>query len=225
MSHEFRTPINLMMGYVQLVQEGMLGDLKAEQGEALRQSLRYSKNLLNLLTDLLYASRLQARIANILITRVNLGRILDVLRSDIEVWLKENLTLDWQVPLDLPLVETDGDKVKQIVHCLVNNAIKFTEAGSVRVALRVVPESSILEIEVADTGSGIPEDQISRIFDLFHQVDSSTSRGFEGAGLGLYIVKNNAELLGGEVKVASELGRGSTFAVTLPIRIVSGTTP
>jgi signal transduction histidine kinase/DNA-binding response OmpR family regulator len=219
MSHEFRTPINLMMGYVQLVQEGMLGELKAEQSEALTQSLRHSKELLKLITDLLYASRLQARNANILIARVNLGRILDVLRFDLEALLTENLTLHWDVPLDLPALETDGDKIKQIVYCLVDNAIKFTEAGSVRAALRVAPESSRLEIEVADTGSGIPQDQIPVIFDLFRQVDSSATRGFEGAGLGLYIVKNNTELLGGEVKVTSEVGKGSTFTVTIPVRL------
>jgi signal transduction histidine kinase len=214
-----------MMGYVQLVQEGMLGELKAEQGEALRQSLRHSKDLLKLITDLLYASRLQARNASILITRVNLGRILDVLRFDLEALLTENLRLDWDVPLDLPVVETDGDKVKQIVYCLVDNAIKFTEAGAVRVFLRVVAESSRLEIEVADTGLGIPEDQIWQIFDLFRQIDSSSTRGHEGAGLGLYIVKNNTELLGGELKVRSEVGKGSVFAVTLPIRIVNNVTP
>ena len=219
MSHEFRTPINLMMGYVQLVQEGMLGELTTEQGEALRQSLRHSKDLLKLITDLLYASRLQARNASILITRVNLGRILDVLRFDLEALLTENLRLDWDVPLDLPVVETDGDKVKQIVYCLVDNAIKFTEAGAVRVFLRVVAESSRLEIEVADTGLGIPEDQIWQIFDLFRQIDSSSTRGHEGAGLGLYIVKNNTELLGGELKVRSEVGGGSTFTVTIPVRL------
>jgi len=225
MSHEFRTPINLMMGYVALVQEGMLGELNAEQNDALRQSLHYSKNLLTLLTDLLYASRLQARNANIFATKVNIGRILDVLKSDLEVLLKENLTLHWDVPLDLPVVETDGDKVKQIVHCLVDNAIKFTDAGAVQVALRVVPETSRLEIEVTDTGPGIPVEQISLIFDLFRQLDSSSTRAHEGAGLGLYIVKSNAELLGGEVTVTSELGKGSSFTVTLPIRIGRNDTP
>jgi len=221
MSHEFRTPINLMMGYMALVQEGMLGELKAEQSDALKQSLRYSKNLLNLITDLLYANQLQAQNANILVTRVNVGKILDVLRSDLEVSLKENVMLHWHAPLDLPVVETDGDKVKQIVHCLIDNAIKFTEAGTVQVAVRVLQETSSLEIEVADTGTGIPEDQIPLIFDLFRQVDSSSTRSYEGAGLGLYIVKNNTKLLGGDLKVESELGRGSRFRVIIPVRIRS----
>jgi signal transduction histidine kinase len=221
MSHEFRTPINLMIGYVELVQEGMLGELKEEQSEALKQSLRQSKNLLRLLTDLLYASRLQAQNAHVFATRVELARLLAALKSDFEMSLRENLALRWDVPGNLPAIETDADKIKQIVHSLVDNAVKFTETGEVHLAIGLARTQSLLQIDVRDTGIGIPEDQIPLIFDLFRQVDSSSTRSYEGAGLGLYIVKNNAALLGGNVKVASELGRGSTFTVILPVRILS----
>jgi signal transduction histidine kinase/DNA-binding response OmpR family regulator len=221
MSHEFRTPINLMIGYVQLVQEGMLGELKEEQSEALKQSLRQSKNLLRLLTDLLYASRLQAQNAHVFATRVELARLLAVLRSDFELSLPETLALRWDVPGDLPVIETDADKIKQIIHCLVDNAIKFTETGEVQVGIGLVPAQSLLRIVVTDSGIGIPRDQVPLIFDLFRQVDSSSTRSYEGAGLGLYIVKNNAALLGGEVTVVSEPGKGSTFTVMLPVRIIS----
>jgi signal transduction histidine kinase/CheY-like chemotaxis protein len=221
MSHEFRTPINLMIGYVELVQDGMLGELKEEQSDALKQSLRQSKKLLRLLTDLLYASRLQARNAHVFATRIELARLITVLQSDFEVALRENLALRWDMPSDVPLIETDADKIKQIVYCLVDNAIKFTETGEIRVVLDLMPNQSLLQIAVTDTGIGIPEDQIPLIFDLFRQIDSSSTRTYEGAGLGLYIVKNNADLLGGDVKVVSEVGSGSTFTVIVPVRIVS----
>jgi signal transduction histidine kinase len=221
MSHEFRTPINLMIGYVELVHDGMLGELKEEQSDALKQSLRQSKNLLRLLTDLLYASRLQAQNAHVFATRVELAKLIAVLRADFEASLPENLALRWDMASDLPLIETDADKVKQIVYCLVDNGVKFTESGEVRVEIGLARNQNLLRIAVRDTGIGIPEDQIPLIFDLFRQIDSSSTRSYEGAGLGLYIVKNNAVLMGGNVEVISELGRGSTFIVTLPVRIAS----
>jgi K+-sensing histidine kinase KdpD len=155
MSHELRTPINLMMGYVEMVQEGMLGEIKDEQSEALKQSLDHSRHLLSMITDILHATKLQARKVTILTTSVNVGKIIDDLKSDFAASLKKNLTLNWKIPADLPVVETDGDKLRQIIQGLVDNAIKFTKAGAVQVAVRVLPEKSSLEIEVADTGMGI----------------------------------------------------------------------
>jgi signal transduction histidine kinase len=173
-----------------------------------------------LLTDLLYASRLQAQNAHVFATRVEPAKLITVLRSDFEESLPENLSLRWDMRNDLPIIETDADKVKQIIYCLVDNAVKFTERGEIRGEIGVSPDRNLLRIAVTDSGIGIPEDQIPLIFDLFRQIDSSSTRSYEGAGLGLYIVKSNALLLGGNVEVVSELGRGSTFTVTLPVRIV-----
>jgi signal transduction histidine kinase/DNA-binding response OmpR family regulator len=215
MSHELRTPINVMMGYVELVQEGLLGEIKPEQNEALKKSLHHSRNLLGMVTDILQATRIQARDIKLENSSVSLLEIIDDLKANYEP-SKNGLTLSWDVPVELPALETDGNKIKQILQSLIDNAIKFTEAGAVRITVRNLPEASKLEFDVSDTGRGIAEDKIPMIFDLFHQSDSSSTRRHEGIGLGLYLVKKTTELLGGEVKAKSELGKGSTFTVILP---------
>ena len=217
MSHELRTPLNVMIGYVGLVQEGMLGEIKAEQNEALKKSLHYSKNLLGMITDILQATRIQARDVKLENSNVSFGRIIEELRSAYEISLTKDLSLNWDIPPDLPVMETDGSKVRQILKNLVDNAIKFTESGAVVISARHLSETNQVELRVADTGKGIAEDKIPLIFDMFRQLDSSATRAHEGVGLGLYLVKKNTELLGGEVNVKSELGKGSTFTVVLPI--------
>jgi PAS domain S-box-containing protein len=217
MSHELKTPIGMMMGYVEVVQEGMLGEIKAEQSAALKQSLDHSRRLLNMITGILEATKLRARDVSLHATSVNLKRFFADLKSDFGLSPKQDVTLKWHLPGDLPVVKTDAYKLKQILQSLIDNAIKFTDAGTVEVTARSVPDSDRLELEVTDTGRGIASDQIAGIFDLFRQIDSLTTRSHEGAGLGLYLVKKNTELLGGEVKVTSELGKGSKFTVSLRI--------
>ena len=136
---------------------------------------------------------------------------------------------------------TDSAKLKQILQNLINNAIKFTDKGAVTIAARVIgigdqelgiragsesanpnsqsltPNSRFVELRVADTGVGIPNEQLQRIFDKFYQVDSSETRLYGGVGLGLYIVKKFTELLGGQIEVESEVEKGTTFTVTLPL--------
>jgi signal transduction histidine kinase len=217
MSHELRTPLNVMMGYVRLVQEGMLGEIKPEQNEALKKSLQHSENLLNMISDILQATRMRVRDIKLENSNVSVVRILEGLRAAYEISLQKELTLSWDIPPDLPVMETDGNKIEQILKNLIDNAVKFTESGCVTISARHLSETNKLELQVADTGRGIAEDQIPMIFDMFRQVDSSMTRRYEGVGLGLYLVKKNVELLGGDVKVKSELDKGSTFIVTLPI--------
>jgi signal transduction histidine kinase len=216
MSHELRTPLNVMMGYVGLVQEGMLGEIKPEQNEALKKSLHHSRNLLSMITDILQATRIEARDVTLENSNVSLRRIIEELRSTYEISLTKDLSLVWDIPPDLPVMETDGSKVKQILKNLIDNAIKFTESGTVAISARHVSETNKVELQVADTGRGIAEDKIPVIFDMFRQLDSSSTRRYEGVGLGLYLVRKNAELLGGEVNVESALGKGSTFTLLLP---------
>lgn len=123
------------------------------------------------------------------------------------------------IPPDLPSIETDGLKLKQILQNVINNAIKFTNSGSVTVSVRHFSEAKQFEFQVADTGIGIPKEKIPFIFDRFHQVDSSETRSFEGVGLGLYIAKAFTELLGGKVAVESEPEKGSTFTIQIPSEI------
>jgi len=134
------------------------------------------------------------------------------------------LTIDWDYPLDLPSVETDSGKLKEILQNLLNNAIKFTEEGTVSITARYRPEAETVVLRVADTGAGIPKELVPIIFEKFRQVDGSNTRLHGGVGLGLYIVKKYTELIGGEVEVKSELGMGSTFTVTIPCETARYTT-
>jgi signal transduction histidine kinase len=115
------------------------------------------------------------------------------------------------------VIKTDDEKFKAIIQNLVNNAIKFTEQGVVRISARHLVEADSIELRVADSGIGIPPEKLESIFEMFQQADSSASRKYGGVGLGLYIVKKFAELLGGSVTVQSKLAEGSTFIVTLPV--------
>jgi len=216
MSHELRTPINIMMGYVELVQDGMLGEIKPEQNDALNKSLRQSHNLLNIVSDILQATNMQTRAYQLEIAVVNIGKIFDCLRTRFENSVEKELTLSWDIPKDLPMIKTDGNKLQAILHCLIDNAIKFTDSGIVRISARNLAAQQI-EIQVADTGKGIASDKVPLIFDLFRQLDSSSTRRHGGIGLALYLAKKHAELLGGDLKVQSELGKGSTFTLLLPV--------
>ena len=149
------------------------------------------------------------------------------MRGDIKT-----VSLIWDYPGAAMPVTTDGAKVRQILQNLINNALKFTKKGTVTVRAHIVEESSRrkgaenstpashvskwLEFKVADTGIGIPSEKHEAIFNKFHQVDSSETRLYGGVGLGLYIVKNFTEMLGGEVAVDSNVGNGTTFTVRLP---------
>jgi signal transduction histidine kinase len=116
-------------------------------------------------------------------------------------------------------------RLRQILTNLVNNAIKFTERGTVYISAQTRDDSETFEIRVADTGPGIPEDRLDRIFEKFHQIDNATTRNFSGAGLGLYIVKSFVDLLDGTISVESKVGAGSVFTVRLPIKVDPTATP
>jgi signal transduction histidine kinase len=131
------------------------------------------------------------------------------------------MELVWDYPAELPNIETDGSKLRQILQNIINNAIKFTEKGAVTTSVRYLPDAKKVEFVVADTGIGIARDETPYIFERFHQVDSSQTRSFEGVGLGLYIVKEFTALLGGKISVESELDKGSTFTLTIPSEIAS----
>jgi signal transduction histidine kinase len=118
---------------------------------------------------------------------------------------------------DLPVVTTDVVKLKSILENLVNNAIKFTDAGNVLISARHLPENGTIKFKVTDTGIGIPREEIPLIFEKFHQADGSQTRAFGGVGLGLHIVKKYSELLGAQIEVESEQNVGSTFTLTLPL--------
>jgi signal transduction histidine kinase len=222
MSHELRTPLNVIMGYTGIVQGGMLGEIKREQSEALEKALSHSRDLLSMIDRIMQATQIEAHEINLERAAVSLSSILDGLRSAYEFLLNDRLTLIWDYPSDLPVLQTDGDKLKHILQNLIDNAVKFTEEGWIKISARNLAEHKRIIFEVADTGIGVAKENLPVIFDMFRQVDGSATRRHEGIGLGLYIVKKYVGLLGGKVNVESEPGKGSTFTITIPSEYSDG---
>ena len=216
MSHELRTPLNIVMGYTQLLREGVLGEINSRQSEAMSTIAARSKELLDMINSVLYATSIEARAAKLETGQVSLKDLLLELKTEYEPQSGNPIELIWDDPSELPDVETDGVKLKQILQNLINNAIKFTEKGDVTISARYLPDVKEIEFRVSDTGIGMSTDEVAKIFERFYQVDGSQTRSFGGFGLGLYIVKEFTELLGGRLAVESERDKGSTFTLTLP---------
>ena len=217
MSHELRTPLNVVVGYSGMLKDGLLGELNPRQQEALGKVINRANDQLTLVNNILFATVLEAEKLKIDIHEVNLGDFLDQLRSIYEAPINKEITLSWDYPVELTFVRTDSGKLKQILRNLIDNAIKFTEKGSVTVSAGYISDARAVQFKVADTGIGISKEHLPLIFEKFRQADSSETRPFGGVGIGLYIVKKLTESLGGTVDVESELGKGSTFTVTLPL--------
>jgi signal transduction histidine kinase len=215
-SHELRTPVNVIMGYGAILQSKMLGEINAEQDNALEKMNANSKELLNMIEELLEATKIEAGAVEPEMHEIQLSPFLDELRSNYSVPLNKEIRLDWNYPADLPAIKTDGEKLRHILLNVVGNAIKYTKQGSIAMSARHFPETGQVEFEVADTGIGIPQEELPHIFEMFSQVKGGRTRSNEGVGLGLYIVKKFTEVLGGEIRVTSEVGKGSTFTIAIP---------
>jgi signal transduction histidine kinase len=221
MSHELRTPINVVMGYAQLLKDGALGDTNPQQAAAVDTIAARSKDLLDMINSLLFATSLEGNGTKLEPGEVSLKDFVCELERDYKPQSTGEIELVWDYPAELPNIETDGSKLRQILQNIINNAIKFTEKGAVTTSVRYLPDAKKVEFVVADTGIGITRDETPYIFERFHQVDSSQTRSFEGVGLGLYIVKEFTALLGGKICVESELDKGSTFTLSIPSEIAS----
>jgi signal transduction histidine kinase len=215
-SHELRTPVNVIMGYGAILQSKMLGEINEKQGDALEKMSANSKELLNMIEQLLEATKIEAGAVVPEIHEIRLSPFLDELRTNYLVPLNKEIRFDWNYPADLPAIETDGEKLRHILLNVVGNAIKYTKQGSIAMSARHLPEAGQVEFEVADTGIGIPQEELPHIFEMFSQVKGGRPRSSGGVGLGLYIVKKFTEVLGGEIRVTSEVGKGSTFTIAIP---------
>ena len=216
MSHELRTPLNVSLGYTQLVKDGLLGTINQEQDAALDKVIGGAKELMNLISEVLSVTGIEAGKVRPEMFQIQMDELLDDLKSNSYIPLDKKLTFKWDYPAEPRIIKTDGDKLKHILQNLINNAVKFTDEGSITFTARYFPETKVAEFKVADTGIGIEQEMLPAIFERFHQLDSSATRNYDGLGLGLYIVKKYTEVLGGQIQVNSELGKGSVFAVTIP---------
>ena len=215
MSHELRTPLNVISGYAQILKDGVLGRIQPEQDHGLRTILVQSKELLRMINEVLQVGSLEGGNVSAKFADVNLRDFFADIRSTYEVLPQKGIPLYWNIPDKLPMVNTDGEKLKHILQNLINNAIKFTEEGSVTISARHI--SQAIEFKVKDTGIGMPNETLPSIFQMFRQLDGSGTRSYGGAGVGLYIVKKFVELLNGKIEVESVLDKGSTFTVIIPI--------
>jgi signal transduction histidine kinase len=219
MSHELRTPLSVVVGYAGMIKEKLLGEINAQQEEALQKLLTRANDQLNMINAIMQITQLESRALVLERHLLNLTEMLSHMKTDYDLsHTKEHVAFVWDYPAEPVTPVTDGGKLKEILVNLINNAVKFTSQGSVTVSMRLTEDQRKrwVELSVADTGVGIAKEHLSRIFDKFYQIDSSETRLYGGVGLGLYIVKHFAEFLGGKIAVASEVGKGTTFTVTVP---------
>jgi signal transduction histidine kinase len=217
-SHELRTPLNSIIGFTRLVLRKIEGQIPDLQRENLQKVLISSEHLLNLINGLLDLAKVESGRMEVYAETFKLEDIVRVATSTVEPMLKDGrVRLVAEIAPGMPPLKTDRDKLKQVVLNLLSNAVKFTENGEIKVSAS--QENGILKLTVSDTGIGMKKEALDYIFDEFRQADMSSTRRYGGTGLGLAIVKKFVNLMGGDISVESEVGKGSKFTITLPMSL------
>ena len=222
MSHELRTPLTSVIGYSEMMLEGLGGPLTGEQREYLGIIMEKGENLLQLITSILDISKIEAGRVRLVLSDVDAGQIMrDAVATVLPIARKKGLRIACEPPA-IPRIQADRDKLRQCLVNLCSNAVKFTPPGGKITVAADSLEGRRVAIRVADTGIGISEEHIDKVFDVFYQVDGSSTREYGGAGLGLAIVKSFVEAHGGEIDVRSAPGTGSVFTMKLPLNPPGG---
>ena len=215
-STQLKTPLNVITGYSEMFLEGLLGEITPIQEKAIETVARQSKELHGLINTVLQVSSMEAEKLHVELHEINLWEFCSELRTFYDYPLATGVKLVWNYPADLPSVEGDRAKLRRMLENLVGNALKFTQQGTVMIAVRYLAGKQRLEFKISDTGVGIPEENISKIFEKFRQGERHTGMEHGGVGLGLYIVKKYLDLLGGNIEVQSRVGEGTTFIFQIP---------
>lgn len=233
-SHELKTPLTSVIGYSEMLIDGVAGELNAEQQRYLGTIKDKGENLLDLIGSLLDLSRIESGAMELSLSDVSIDRVVDdAVSSVVPQASKKRIELTHLVEGDLPVLKADRDKLRQILINLLGNAVKFTP-DSGRVQIRVdrwrgprqdpdptdrfgPPDEDFLRAQVIDDGIGIPPEKLEKIFESFYQVDSSITREYGGTGLGLAITKKLVEAHKGEIRVDSQPGQGTRFTILLPV--------
>jgi signal transduction histidine kinase len=213
-SHELRAPLGLIGGYAEALKQRMFGDVSSAQEEALSKIIRHTDGLLTMVNSVLDLARIEAGEPAVRREDVALGPFLEHLQTSYEAPLGKPVSLRWSIAADLPTVHTDKTKLTIILQNLINNAIKFTDEGTIEISTR--RDAERVHFEVADSGVGIPPEALPVIFEKFRQAENGSATHRGGVGLGLHIVKVFTDLLGGTVTVKSAPPQGSTFTLSLP---------
>jgi signal transduction histidine kinase len=219
MSHEFRTPLNAILGYTHMLLHGVTGPVSDSQRKSLSRIDSNSRHLLSLINDILDITRIEAGRMPLNVTTFRVSDLINEVMSELEpIIRRSNLTATSRIKVPVPAIKSDRQKVKQIVLNLLSNALKFTPAGSVTIIGSYDRKNRMTAIAIRDTGVGIPEESLGKVFEDFRQLDSSPTRGYGGTGLGLSICRRLAQMLGGTIDLQSEVDVGSTFTLRLPAR-------
>ncbi|MGZ8320054.1 MAG: hybrid sensor histidine kinase/response regulator [Telluria sp.] len=225
MSHELRTPLNAIIGFTGALLMKLAGPLTTDQDKQLNTIRSSARHLLSLINDILDVAKIESGKVTVAAERVHCQNLLnetaDTLRP---LAAQKGLALELDLPAEPVVIASDRRALTQIVINLVNNAIKFTDQGVIRVALKERVDEvgeELTEFSVQDSGSGIRQEDQAKLFQAFSQLDSTSTRHVEGAGLGLYLCQNLAKLLGGTLTLSSEFGHGSIFTLSIPTRRVT----
>jgi signal transduction histidine kinase len=222
MSHELRTPLNAILGYTELIQDGVYGVPAEKMTAVLERISRNGKHLLGLINDVLDLSKIEAGQLVLSLDNYSIRDLVHGVYSAIEpLAVSKNLAFRVDMPKDLPSGRGDERRLTQVLLNLVGNAIKFTDHGEV--SIKASASDAAYNLEVHDTGPGISEADQQKLFQEFQQADNSITKAKGGTGLGLAISKRIVEMHGGRIWVESRLGEGSTFSLTLPIKVEQAT--
>jgi len=215
-NHEFRTPVSAIIGYSRLMLRETEGQMSQLQRDNLKDLLHNAEHLLNMTNSLLDLAKIEAGRLEVRVEPVQINTLIDELLTMVTSMVhQDRVRVIRDIAPDIPTLNSDSDKLRQIILNLLSNAAKFTEEGEIKVSAS--RSNGSLTLSVSDTGIGIREEELQYIFDEFRQGDMSNGRKYTGTGLGLAIAKKFANLLGGDITVESEVGKGSTFTVTLPV--------
>jgi len=219
MSHEFRTPLNAMLGYTSMLLQGVAGPLEPPVKRQLGRVESNGRHLLTIINEILDISRIEAGRMPLQVSKFKIYDLMSEVRAELDpIILRSKLTVTMQLERDLPPLVSDRQKVKQILVNLLSNAVKFTHHGGVTLSARRNGRERTISLAVSDTGIGISAADHDRIFEDFRQLDNTPTRAYGGTGLGLSICRRLAQMLDGRISVQSQVGKGSTFTLTLPIK-------
>jgi signal transduction histidine kinase len=217
MSHEFRTPLNAILGYTHMLLQGVAGDLLPAVKRQLQRIDSNGRHLMTIINEILDITRIEAGKMPMQLSEFSLNELVPEVMTELDPVIgRSKLTVAPRLCADLPVIYSDRQKVKQIIVNLLSNALKFTHEGSIEITVSYDAAERMASVAVADTGIGISPEHHEKIFEDFRQVDDSPSRQYGGTGLGLAICRRLATALGGRITLESTMGTGSIFTLTIP---------